>query len=142
MKITKMMKGSLLALLLLIPLISLIAQVIDPPADLVDLLVRFDVFVASLGGYAVAAIWVTGLLNGWTGTIKSWVKQLVSWVVPVLLVVIVSLLLKLGFLAGQPVINVVIFGLGCGLVSNGIFDIAFVNTMVNWVVSKLGGKTA
>ena len=57
----------------------------------------------------------------------------------VLLVILVSLVLKAGFLAGESFIKVAIFGLGAGLVSNGIFDIAFVNTMVNWVVQKVGG---
>ena len=66
-------------------------------------------------------------------------KQVISWVVPVILVVVVSLLLKAGFLAGESFIKILIFGLGAGLVSNGIFDIGFVNTMVNWVVTKVGG---
>jgi hypothetical protein len=117
----------------------MIAQVVEPPTDVVDLVVRFDTFIASLAGYAAVAIFLTGLINGWSKITKSWMKQVISWVVPVILVVVVSLLLKAGFLAGESFIKILIFGLGAGLVSNGIFDIAFVNTMVNWVVTKVGG---
>lgn len=139
MKTTKVMKGVLLSLLLLLPFVVLIAQAIEPPTDVVDLVVRFDTFIASLAGYAAVAIFLTGLINGWSKITKSWMKQVISWVVPIILVVVVSLLLKAGFLAGESFIKILIFGLGAGLVSNGIFDIAFVNTMVNWVVTKVGG---
>ena len=47
MKVTQIMKGVLLVFLLLIPFGMLIAQVVEPPTDVVDLVVRFDVFVAS-----------------------------------------------------------------------------------------------
>ena len=126
-------------LLLMIPFGILIAQAIEPPTDVVDLVVRFDTFVASLAGYAAVAIFLTGLINGWSKITKSWMKQAISWVVPVLLVIVVSFLLKAGFLAGENFVKVLIFGLGAGLVSNGIFDISFVNIAVNWVVEKVGG---
>lgn len=126
-------------LLLLIPVIGLIAQAIDPPTDVVDLVVNFNTFVGSLAGYAAVAMFLTGLINGWSKITQSWIKQVVSWVVPVVLVIVVSLVLKAGFLGGESFVKVVIFGLGAGLVSNGIFDIGFVNTMVNWVVEKVGG---
>ena len=139
MKTTQIMKGVLLSLLLLLPFGMLIAQAVEPPTDVVDLVVNFNTFVASLAGYAAVSIFLTGLLNGWSKITKSWMKQAISWVVPVVLVVAVSLLLKAGFLAGESFIKILIFGLGAGLVSNGIFDIGFVNTIVNWVVLKVGG---
>jgi hypothetical protein len=139
MKTTQIMKGVLLSLLLLLPFGILIAQAIEPPTDVIDLVVRFDVFIASLAGYAAVAIFLTGLINGWSKITKSWMKQVISWVVPVILVVVVSFLLKAGFLAGENFIKVLIFGLGAGLVSNGIFDISFVNTFIGWVVEKVGG---
>ena len=139
MKVTQIMKGVLLVFLLLIPFGILIAQAVEPPTDVVDLVVRFDTFIASLAGYAAVAIFLTGLINGWSKITKSWMKQAISWVVPVLLVIVVSFLLKAGFLAGENFVKVLIFGLGAGLVSNGIFDISFVNIAVNWVVEKVGG---
>ena len=138
MKTTQIMKGSLV-LLFLVLMIKMVAQVVDPPTDVVDLVVRFDTFIASLAGYAAVAIFLTGLINGWSKITKSWMKQVVSWVVPVVLVVIVSLILKAGFLAGESFPKILVFGVGAGLVSNGIFDIAFVNVGVNWLVEKLGG---
>jgi hypothetical protein len=139
MKVTQIMKGILLVFLLLIPFGILIAQAIEPPTDVIDLVVRFDVFIASLAGYAAVAIFLTGLINGWSKITKSWMKQVISWIVPVILVVVVSFLLKAGFLAGENFIKVLIFGVGAGLVSNGIFDISFVNTFIGWVVEKVGG---
>lgn len=139
MKITQKMKGALLLFLLLIPVIGLIAQVVAPPTDVVDLVVNFNTFVGSLAGYAAVSIFLTGLINGWSKITKSWMKQVVSWVVPAVLVIVVSLVLKAGFLAGESILKIVIYGLGAGLVSNGIFDIGFVNTIVNWVVEKVGG---
>lgn len=139
MKITSLMKGVLTLLFLLFPVIMLIAQAIEPPTDVVDLIVNFDTFVASLAGYAAVSIFLTGIINGWAKITKSWLKQVISWVVPVALVLLVTLLLKVGFLADANFIKILIFGLGTGLVSNGIFDIAFVNTAVNWIVEKVGG---
>ena len=81
MKVTQIMKGVLLMLLLMIPFGILIAQAIEPPTDVVDLVVRFDTFVASLAGYAAVAIFLTGLINGWSKITKSWMKQAISWVV-------------------------------------------------------------
>lgn len=138
MKTTQIMKGSLVFLLLVL-VIKLVAQKVNPPEDIVDLVVNFNTFVGSLAGYAAVTIFLTGLINGWSRITKSWVKQIVSWVVPVILVAIVSFVLKAGFLAGENVGKVLVYGLGTGLVSNGVFDIAFVNQMVNWIVSKLGG---
>jgi len=138
MKTAQIMKGSLVFLLLVL-VVKLVAQAVDPPEDVVDLVVNFNTFVGSLAGYAAVSLFLTGLFNGWSKITKSWMKQIASWVVPVVLVAVVSLALKAGFLAGEPVIKILIFGLGAGLVSNGIFDIAFVNTMVNWVVEKVGG---
>lgn len=139
MKITQIMKGILLVFLLLIPFGILIAQAVNPPTDVIDLVVNFNTFIGSLAGYAAVSIFLTGLINGWSKITKSWMKQVVSWVIPTALVIIVSLLLKMGFLADESFVKVIIFGLGAGLVSNGIFDIAFVNTMVNWIVTKVGG---
>ena len=139
MKITQKMKGVLLLFLLLIPVIGLIAQTVDPPTDVVDLVVNFNVLIGSLAGYAAVSIFITGLVNGWLKVTKSWIKQIVSWLIPMALVLAVSLLLKAGFLAGESIIKILVFGAGAGLVSNGIFDIAFVNTIVGWIVEKAGG---
>ena len=140
MKTTQIMKGSLVFLLLVL-VIKLVAQAVDPPEDIVDLVVNFNTFVGSLAGYVAVAIFLTGLINGWSKITKSWMKQVVSWIVPVVLVLAVTYALKAGFLAveGNTFVKTIIFGLGAGLVSNGVFDIGFVNTMINWVVTKVGG---
>ena len=148
MKVTQKMKFLFLMLIMLIPVVRLLAQtdstvvVIDPPGDIIDFVVNFDVFMASLGGLAIASVFLSGLINGWLKIVKSWVKQVVSWLVPVGLAVVATFVLKLGFLVDQPVLNVLIYSAAAGLVSNGIFDISFVNSFVNWIVGKFGGTTA
>ena len=147
MKVTQKMKFLFLMLIMLIPVVRLLAQtdstvvVIDPPGDIIDFVVNFDVFMASLGGLAIASVFLSGLINGWLKIVKSWVKQVVSWLVPVGLAVVATFVLKLGFLVDQPVLNVLIYSAAAGLVSNGIFDISFVNSFVNWIVGKFGGTT-
>ena len=148
MKVTQKMKFLFLMRIMLIPVVRLLAQtdstvvVIDPPGDIIDFVVNFDVFMASLGGLAIASVFLSGLINGWLKIVKSWVKQVVSWLVPVGLAVVATFVLKLGFLVDQPVLNVLIYSAAAGLVSNGIFDISFVNSFVNWIVGKFGGTTA
>jgi len=139
MKSTKIMKWMLLSFLLLLPLVGAIAQAVDPPTDVVDLVVNFNTLIGSTAGYVAISLFLTGLINGWMKLVKPWLKQVVSWLVPIVLVILVSLIFKVGFLAGKPILTVIAYGLGAGLVSNGIFDIVIVNTVVNWVVEKLGG---
>ena len=139
MKTTKIMKWMMLSFLLLFPLVGAIAQVIDPPTDVVDLVVNFNTLIGSTAGYVAISLFLTGLINGWLKLVKPWIKQLVSWLVPIVLVIFVSLVFKTGFLAGKPILTVIAYGLGTGLVSNGVFDVVIVNTIVNWVVGKLGG---
>ena len=136
-----MKKLKLILLFLVIPIVAMIAQVVDPPTNVVDLVTDFNVFVGSLAGYAAFSVFVTGLINGWVKITKSWLKQVVSWLVPIILTVGVTFVLKTGFLEGEPILKVIIYGFGAGLVSNGLFDISFVNTAVAWIVNALGGIT-
>lgn len=138
MKTKNLIKFSFVLVLMFI-VGRVLAQTIDPPEDIVDLIANFDTFIASLAGYAAVSVFLTGLLNGWFKITKSWIKQVVSWAIPVILTVIVSYVFKAGFLAEEGFVKVILFGLGAGLVSNGIFDISFVNTFINWIVPKLGG---
>jgi len=136
---TKLWMKLILSVLLLFPLGVLIAQVVDPPTDVTDLVVNFNTFIGSLAGYAAACIFLSGLVNGWLKITKSWLKQVVSWLVALVVVLVMTLIFKAGFLVGESAWKVILYALGVGLVSNGIFDIGFVNTAMNWIVVAVGG---
>ena len=131
----------LLTVVLFLPIIKTMAQAIDPPTDIVDLVSNFDTFLGSILGFAAVSIFLTGLINGWSKITESWIKQIVSWVVPIVLILVVSAILNMGFLAGESVLKLLIYGLGTGLLANGVFDINFVNMAISWIVPKLGGIT-
>ena len=140
MKSNQWFRSVLLLVFVLIGTLSLIAQEIVGPIDVLDFVSRFDVFVGSLGGLAVVSIWLTGVINGLFRDAKSWIKQVVSWLVPTVFAIFVTYVLGVGFLVGRSILEILVFGLAAGLVSNGLFDIGFVKTAVNWLVGKIFNK--
>ncbi len=140
MRNLKWIKGMLLLAFILVGAFGLIAQEITGPDGWIDFVVRFDVFAGSLAGLAAVSVWLTGIINGLFKEAKSWIKQLVSWAVPTVFALLVTYVLKMGFLIDKSIWEVLVFGLGAGLVSNGIFDIGFVKVAVNWLVGKIFKK--
>jgi len=135
-----LLKVMLLLMFIVGGALGLSAQEVGEPTDLIDFIVNFDTYTASMAGLAAVSIWLTGLINGLIKEAKSWVKQVVSWVVPTVFALVITYLLKVGFLVESSIWEVLIFGLGAGLVSNGIFDIGFVKAAVNWLVGKIFKK--
>ena len=84
---------------------------------------------ASIAGVAAGSVFISALLIKWFKVEKGWVKQIVSWVAPVVLFVAGNLL-NIGFMAEFTWLMTVIYGLGAGLVSNGIFDIELVKKLL------------
>ena len=84
---------------------------------------------ASIAGVAAGSVFISALLIKWFKVEKGWVKQIVSWVAPVVLFVAGNLL-NIGFMAEFTWLMTVVYGLGAGLVSNGIFDIAIVQAVL------------
>lgn len=94
---------------------------------------------ASLAGVAAGSVFISALLIKWLKVEKGWVKQLVSWIAPVALFVVGNLL-NIGFMAEFTWLMTVVYGLGAGLVSNGIFDIELVKAIL--AALKLENKPA
>lgn len=124
--------------MLLMP-IALIAQV-EPPTDIPDLIENFDILMGSLAGISAISLFITGILNGLLKTQISWVRQLISWVVPILLSTVFGFWLNIGFLADAPLYIALLYGLGAGLISNGLFDVSFVNSLILFIEKQLGNK--
>jgi len=84
---------------------------------------------ASLAGVAAGSVFISALLIKWFKATKSWVKQLISWVAPVAIFVAGNLL-NIGFMAEFTWLMTFVYGLGAGLVSNGLFDIELVQAIL------------
>jgi hypothetical protein len=84
---------------------------------------------ASLAGVAAGSVFISALLIKWFKTEKGWVKQLVSWIAPIVIFAVGNLL-NIGFMAEFSWLMTIVYGLGAGLVSNGLFDIALVQALL------------
>lgn len=95
-------------------------------------------YFATIGGVAALNVIVTEFLNKAVGA-KGWVKQVVSWVCP-LVIAIVGLVFGWGIFAGYGTIGsvaawfyTILTGFGIGLVSNGLYDIKYVQKVITFI---------
>ena len=84
---------------------------------------------ASLAGVAAGSVFISALLIKWLKVTKSWLRQLVSWIAPVVIFVVGNLF-NFGFMSEFTWVMTIVYGLGAGLISNGIFDIAIVQALL------------
>lgn len=89
----------------------------------------FTTLFATLAGLAAGSVVITATLTTWLKITKGWAKQLVSWLIPII-VVIAGNLLNIGFMAEFTWLATFVYGLGGGLVSNGIFDVDLVQKIL------------
>lgn len=101
-------------------------------------------FFTSLSGLAALNVIVADWINKTLKIEKGWAKQLISWIVPIL-VTTFGFVLQVGlFSTFGPLtawtgwLYAVLTGLGTGLVSNGIYDINGVKTLLNSITSLFG----
>jgi len=119
-----------LVLLLAAPIVM--AQVIDPPASIIDLLANLNVYLGSMVGVASMSVFLGALLNGLLKVTKTFVKQLVVWLVAIVTLVIANLV-NIGYAAEFTIWQSLLHGLGAGLVANGIFDIPIVKAIMEFI---------
>lgn len=127
----------LFLLVLLFPL-AIIAQTVDPPASIIDLVTNINLYFGSIVGIAAAATFVGALLNGLLKVTKKFVKQLVVWLVCIVALV-GSNLLNFGYAKDFTILTSVLHGLGAGLIANGIFDVPVVKAIMEFI-EKLFNK--
>jgi len=128
-KIIKLL--GILVFVLFMPL-SLFAQV-EPPGDISDVIVNFNAYMSSLLGIALVSTFLTGLVGGFMGKVPKWVKRLISWVIPMVICIVVGNIFNIGFLSDKTLLESIFYGLGAGLVSNGIFEISVVNSLIKFI---------
>ena len=134
------MKKIILFFVLLFSAMALFAQITSPPTNLVDVVTHFNEYMGTLLGLSFLSVWLTGILNGWLKVSQKGLRQLVSWLVPIVIALIFGTLLNFGFLGSEKWYIAVLYGFGAGLVSNGIFDISFVEVAVKFIESKIKGE--
>jgi hypothetical protein len=123
------MKRLLLMLMFVFSVFVVVAQEVVPPTDLSEVFANFNTWFATLAGLAALTMFLTAFINKIIPAGKGWIKQLVSWGTGIVLCV-VSMLVNLGFLADAEILNVIAYGVAVGLISNGIFDIKIVKTIL------------
>lgn len=118
---------------LMMTTVALVAQDVVPvPDDVMDIFTQLNLYFGSLAGIAALSTFLAALLNGALKVTKKFVKQLVAWLVAIILIVGANLL-NYGFAAEFSILKSILYGLGAGLVANGIFDIPFVKVLLDTV---------
>ena len=116
-----------LILMLLIP-VALLAQVVNPPTNWLELFANINVWLGSLAGVAAVTVFLAAAINTLLKTSGFW-KQLVAWVVAILILVVGNLV-NMGFMADLNWLHTIVYGVAAGFISNGIFDLEFVKIVL------------
>jgi len=115
---------------------AIFAQEVEPPVDYLEVLDNFPVWFGTLAGIAALGVFLAGVVNGLFKITGKVGKQIVAWIICVVLAFIGNLI-NLGFLSEATWVITLIYGLGAGLVANGIFDVALVKAFILAIESQL-----
>lgn len=116
----------------------IMAQTIDPPASIIDLLANLNIYLASMVGVAAMSTFLGALLNGLLKIVKPFIKQLVVWLVAIAVMIIANVA-NIGYGGEFTYWQSLLHGLGAGLVANGIFDVPIVKAIMEFI-EKLFNK--
>ena len=84
---------------------------------------------------ALTVIIATFLIDNVFKFVKRYPKMILTWLIAILLTAAGNLL-NVGFVAEFPWLTTVIYGLGVGLVANGIFDVPMVQAFLELLKLK------
>ena len=127
----------------LIATAALVAQdTIPVPGDVYDVVTNLNLYFGSLAGIAVLSAFFAAMINGLLKVEKNILKQLVAWAVAIVLMVVTDLA-NFGFAADFSILKAVIYGIGAGLVANGVFDIPIIKSILDkvegWFKPRVNG---
>lgn len=125
------MKKVIMLIVLMFPVL-LIAQDVTPPEDWMEVVTNLNTWFYDLAGLAALTVFTASFLNRILTIIGSGWKQLVALVVGFLLAGLANLV-NLGFFADLTLLQTVAYGIGAGFISNGIFDLNFVRSFLQFV---------
>ena len=109
--------------------IPLVAQVVSPPTDWLDLFANVDTWLGSLVGIAAVTVFLTAAVNTLLKVQKGWIKQVVAMIVSLVLLGIGNVI-NMGFMAELNLWHTIVYGLAGGLLANGIFDITLIRAIL------------
>ena len=122
------MKKFLMLMFLALLSLPILAQVVEPPANWLDLFANINVWLGSLTGVAAVTVFIAAAANTLLKTTGIW-KQIVAMVVSIILLGVGNLV-NMGFMAELNLLHTIIYGLAGGLLANGIFDLGFLNVLL------------
>lgn len=122
------MKKLMIVVFLIFLSIPIIAQVIEPPANWLDLFANINKWLGSLAGIAAVTVFLAAAVNTLLKT-KGFVKQLIAWIIAIILLAAGNLV-NMGFMSDLSWFHTIIYGLAAGFLSNGIFDIYLVKLIL------------
>lgn len=97
---------------------------------------NLDQYFGTLAGMVALTLLVAGYLNTHFFTnAATWIKRVVSWGVPIILSFI-GLWQNVGMFEGINILWTAIYGLATGLISNGVFDIAVIQSILEFIKAK------
>ena len=92
----------------------------------------FNSIFSSIGSLVVLVPLIVQFLKRWFKMEKDIWKQLISWVVSLALVAF-GKLAALGMFASLDWVDTLIYGIGIGLVTNGVFDVVFIKAFLQTI---------
>lgn len=105
---------------------------ITPPGTWTDVLNNFSTWFNTLAAVAALTVFIAAFVNKIFKVTTSWVKQVIAWICAIALCYAGNLL-NLGFVADFPWLTTGIYGIAAGFVANGIFDISFVQYVLDFL---------
>lgn len=95
----------------------------DPPGEQIVAELGLGSYFASISAVATLVIVITQFLKvNLLADVKGWIIQATTWVVSIG-ISFFGWWLKLGIFADAEIMTVITYGIGIGLISNGLFDI-------------------
>ena len=110
---------------------TIFGQSIDPPTDWLGLFANINVWLGSLAGIAAVTVFLASVVNKLFKFEGFW-RQLSAWLIAVILMALGNLV-NLGFMAEMDWLHTIVYGIATGFISNGIFDIAFVQLVLQTI---------
>lgn len=96
-------------------------------------------YFLSLAALVPLIVLATDLIIRWLKVEDSSLKQMISWGVSVL-VCLFAAWVDIGIFSGISIWQTILYGVGAGLVSNGIFDLGAVQMFLDFVFKFLPKK--
>ena len=134
-KILFFMKRFLLLMCALFALVCVpvFAQDAGNPDEIIKM--GFETFSALIALVAFVVPFVIEGLKRWFPNASSLVKQIVSWI-PGVILALAGYFLNFGFLADVSLWVALLYGLGAGLIANGIFDTGVITSILGFLGIK------